>query len=156
MKVGIYKITIFLICAVLIIILYTIHCYHKCKIIVCPQERANQFKQAVTLSDKRELLYDLDYEIVLIKKTNHGFGIVQIYRRQHTTSSKYNQLNCTFETPSSISTVLIFNPQFYEYGVAVKRKMDKDWRVYWMKEGINYFTMKEVILPDYKELPLLK
>lgn len=131
-------------------------CNRKEKVaVICPNELKTAISKTEDLADARELLFNADYSIVIVKDDMGEIKYVQHYRPEHTFIENLHPTKVTFENPMHISTLAIFDKGQGKYGVAIQRKNDMDWKVYWFKDNELNSNVNYIYLPSLEKLESL-
>tara|TARA_B110001469_G_scaffold125860_1_gene142137 strand:+ start:884 stop:1288 length:405 start_codon:yes stop_codon:yes gene_type:complete len=121
----------------------------KVELVICPSELKEAFNEK---KDRVALSYS-DYLALIIAESSEGIVPVQHYRPEQTFTHRLHQQVVTWEKPLHISTLMIFDNPKGKAGVAVRRKTDAKWRVFWFsKEDLRSDV---IYLPPYKDLEIL-
>lgn len=121
----------------------------KVKLVICPIELKGAFNEK---KDRVALSYS-DYLALIIAESPEGIVPVQHYRTEHTFAHRLHKRDVRWDKPLHISSLMIFDKPKRRVGVAVKRKTDNEWRVFWLsKEDLRSDV---IYLPPYKDLEIL-
>lgn len=137
-------------------------CNKRMRFLVCPAEYADKMKSVSDLSSRKELLAYSDYRIVLVNKDENGKSIVvQHYRPEHTFGDNELPLRVSFNEPLHIGAIVIIDNPKKQLGVAIKRKKDEKWRIYWasikdVDESSKTDDVGVLYLPPYESLPFIQ
>ena len=126
---------------------------------VCPSEIAEKMKAEADIGQRKELLWDLIYIVLVVHKSLHNVIVpVQHYRSEHTFGNRIHPIEVSFDKPQAIGAQIIVADISAPKGIAVKKFKDKFWRIYWLKDtDIDEIRKTGVVyLPPYKKLPLKK
>jgi len=139
-------------------------CSQRLHFLVCPAELASRMKAEKDLWNRREMLFNLDYRIVVVQDKDG-----QIIPSQHYLFklNDYDVLTevpykVTFQAPLTIGTIFIIDVRKVPLGIAVKKKQDAQWRIYWLSKEDFIKAKAEaedtgvVFLPSYEKLPIAK
>jgi len=133
-------------------------CSSGIRFVVCPNEIAEKMKMESDVGERKELLFGLDYRVIIVHKTSsYEIVPVQHYRPEHTFGNRTHPKNVSFEKPLMLGGLIIIKKLQKPLGVAIKNKGDIAWRIYWLQDS-DYDDLKEegvIYLPKYKDLPLI-
>lgn len=128
----------------------------KLRFLICPNEYSSRMKMDVELSVQREILFDTDYLVMIVTKNGKAIEPVQHYRPEHTFTDKLHSIDVTYSNPLHISSIIIVDIPKEKCAIAIKKKDDKQWRIYWLsKKDINAINNGMIFLPPFEKLTLL-
>lgn len=134
-------------------------CSSGIRFVVCPNEIAAKMRVESDVGERKELLFGLDYRVIIVHKTSSNEIIpVQHYRPEHTYGNRTHPKTVSFEKPLMLGGLIIIGKLKKPLGVAIKDKNDIAWRIYWLQDA-DYDDIKEdgvIYLPRYKDLPLIE
>ncbi|MEI6127237.1 MAG: hypothetical protein WCQ99_11875, partial [Pseudomonadota bacterium] len=86
---------------------------------------------------------------------------VQHYRYNHDDITVENPLKVSFKEPLTVSSIIIIDSPKKQLGIAIKKKKDESWRVYWasnkdLVEAPVADDVGVIYLPPYETLPVIK
>lgn len=133
-------------------------CSSGIRFVVCPNEIAKKMELESDTGERKELLFGLDYRVIVVHKTpTNEIVPVQHYRPQHTFGNRTHPITVSFEKPLMLGTLIIIRKVQKPLGIAIKDKGDIDWRIYWLQKW-DCDDLKEyvvIFLPRYRDLPLI-
>jgi len=137
-------------------------CSNKLHFLVCPSEFTSKMKAENDFGQQREILFGSSYRIVVVEKISTGeIKPVQHYVYRSDDVSKVIPEAVSFEKPFAVSTIIIVDNDKRQLGIAIKKKTDKFWKIYWAEENEikPLATINDVgilFLPPYESLPIIK
>jgi hypothetical protein len=83
---------------------------------------------------------------------------VQHYRPEHTFGNRTHPRSVSFDKPLTLTALVIIKEFTNPIGIAIRKKTDIKWRVYWMEDyDISELRKTGIVyLPPYKKLPIMK
>ena len=126
---------------------------------VCPFEIAEKMKVEADIGQRKELLWNLSYIVLVVHKSLHNVIVpVQHYRPEHTFGNRIHPIEVSFDKPQAIGAQIIVTDINVPMGIAIKKLKDRFWRIYWLKDAdIDEIRKTGVVyLPPYRNLPLIK
>lgn len=105
----------------------------------------------------REVLFGLDYSIVIVKKDKGNVSPVTHYRPEHTFGNKVWEANVNFQNPQQISSQIIIDNLNTNTGIAIKKSSEENWKVLWLTDDMikEIKETKRIKLKPYNEIPYL-
>ena len=134
-------------------------CSSSLRFYVCPNEVATVVKSKTDIGEKKEVLVDLDYRVLAVHKNKNKEVVpIQHYRPEHTFGNRTHPRSVSFDKPLTLTALVIIKELTKPIGIAIRKRTDIEWRVYWMKDSdIGEIRKNSVVyLPPYKKLPLMK
>ena len=145
--------------ATLISVFIICGCSSGIRFFVCPNQFATEMKTATDIGQRREILVGSDLRVVVVHLNKQNVVVpVQHYRPEHTFGNRIHLLKVSFDRPMTLGTLIIIKDIERPIGIAIKKKADNDWRIYWLQAPDIKALRNEgvVYLPPYEDLPLLK
>ena len=133
-------------------------CSHSRRIefVLCPDDVHAAMSRVGDLGQRRELLFPLDYEVVVIERTGGAVTPANVLRAGHSTS-RPRPTTTSLANPTHVSDYFILEATEAEVGVAIRHAGDTEYRVQWLTEDdLNSARATSVIhLQPLASLPRL-
>ena len=145
--------------ATLVSVFTILGCSSGIRFFVCPNQYAAEMQTVTDIGQRREILVGSDLRVVVVHLNERNEVVpVQHYRPEHTFGNRIHILKVSFGQPITLGTLIIIKDIKRPIGIAVKKKADNDWRIYWLQAPDIKDLREEgvVYLPPYEDLPLLK
>jgi hypothetical protein len=133
-------------------------CSSGIRFVVCPNEIAEKMKMESDVGERKELLFGLNYRVIVVHKTpSNKIVPVQHFRPEHTFGYRTHPKTVSFENPLMLGTLIIIGKLQKPLGIAIKDNGDINWRIYWLKDAdIKELRNNGVVyLPPYNRLSLI-
>ena len=133
-------------------------CSSGIRFVVCPNEIAEKMKMESDVGERKELLFGLNYRVIVVHKTPSNIIVpVQHFRPEHTFGYRTHPKTVSFENPLMLGTLIIIGKLQKPLGIAIKDNGDINWRIYWLKDAdIKELRNNGVVyLPPYNRLSLI-
>ena len=85
------------------------------------------------LGRRRELLFPLDYEVVVVQRLEDGVEPALVLRPQHAMGAP-RPTRTTLAEPTHVSDTFILDPPDAPCGIAIRRGGEASFRVQWLTE----------------------
>ena len=152
----------FLLTLLIVSSMATLGCSNRLHFLVCPPEYAAKVKAENELGSLREILVGSEYRVVAVEDKDGKIVPVQHYRYNHDDVSVEDPKNVSYKDPLTISTIVIIDVPKKQLGLAIKKKKDDYWRVYWASNNDIAKSQKRVdevsvvFIPPYETLQIIK
>lgn len=133
-------------------------CEKGFRFLVCPYECSSEIRAQNDLGQQREILFRVEYDVLVVSRNNQNeISPINHYRAEHTFTDNILPEKVSWQKPLHISTLIIIDKPPETFGVAVKKKADSAWKVYWVGEEKLGEIQKTgiVFLPPYERLPVI-
>jgi hypothetical protein len=107
---------------------------NRIEFVLCPSEVSAQMARTGDLGARRELLYPLDYEVVIVERRGDAVAPAVVLRAQHSYGSP-RPTATTLADPTHVSDWFIVDRPAGELGIAIRRDSAEPYRVQWLSDS---------------------